>query len=400
MSDEELARQINERRRQRQAGELPAGPASMRHRHRNSEPPVLISDVPMTPEVARVVRANRLFQRLLYGVPGGVLVVVTILLAVAGGTATLIAFPVGLIAATLLVLAWSNWSRAGDDLAERKILRASGTLGLSDRTTSAELSSRRVCKLIVGDQQLSIATEAADLVRSRIDVAVGKKSTSALTAVLTATAGDTIAFRGTVEYTGHSALVLGIRAAGGVLVWEHPGLTAEGPTRPEPPHSADELDDRPAAVRVAAYVAAGCLNLPIMFVLALFWGLQGPGWSASPPDVFASVVQLTLTLVGASLAFGVAWYLLRIGRRDWWLGAVFAWPWIAIGALGFYYSLSGSRDSSDLFISASLLLFAAFPLAGSIVGVRRRTRPSQDQLETGMGSNDPITSQGRHERTS
>ncbi|TME54176.1 MAG: hypothetical protein E6I60_08095 [Chloroflexi bacterium] len=335
----------------------------------------------MSSDVARVLRAKRQLQSLLFGAAGGVLVVVTILLAVAGGTATLIAFPVGLIAATLLVLTWSNWSRVSEDLADRKILRASGTIGLTDRTTSAESSSRRVCKLIVGETQLSITTEAADLVRSRVRVAVGKKSTS----WLTDTVGDEIAFQGTVEYTARSALVVGIRTAGGGLVWEHPGLTDERPARAETPDIEDPLDDWPDAVRVAAYVAAGCLNFPIMFVFALFWGLQGPGWSANPPDLFASVVQVTLTLVGASLAFGAGWYFLRIGRQDWWLGAVFAWPWIAVGIVfGFGHFFSDSRDSSDLLISACLLLFTAFPLAGSIVGVRRRARRYTTLLETGQ----------------
>jgi len=89
--------------------------------------------------------------------------------------------------------------------------------------------------------------------------------------------------------------------------------------------------------------------------------------------------------VGASLAFGAGWYFLRIGRQDWWLGAVFAWPWIAVGIVfGFGHFFSDSRDSSDLLISACLLLFTAFPLAGSIVGVRRRARRYTTLLETGQ----------------
>ena len=123
--------------------------------------------------------------------------------------------------------------------------------------------------------------------------------------------------------------------------------------------------DLPAAIALA-------VNLPIMFVLALFWGLQGPGWDANPPDLIASLIQIALTLGGALLAFCASWFLLRIDRRDWWLGAVLAWPWIATAAVIAVGSLVWQpRDVSALVISACVLLFSAFPLAGSIVGRRK-----------------------------
>lgn len=125
----------------------------------------------------------------------------------------------------------------------------------------------------------------------------------------------------------------------------------------------------PVAVRVAIYAAVGLLNVPIIFVLVLIWGLQGPGWATDPPDVIGSLVQIALTLGGAFVAFCAAWFLVRIDRRDWWLGAVFAWPWIA-STISLLYGFSSSQppDVGFLFIGAGLLLFAAFPLAGSIIG--------------------------------
>jgi hypothetical protein len=129
----------------------------------------------------------------------------------------------------------------------------------------------------------------------------------------------------------------------------------------------------PVAARIAIYAAIGlAVNFPIALVLVLFWGLQGPGWLANPPDVIGSVVQIALTLGGALCAFCTSWFLLRIDRRDWWLGAIFAWLWIAGGValLGGFFVWQ-PRDVGTLVTGACLLLFAAVPAAGSIAGSRR-----------------------------
>lgn len=146
----------------------------------------------------------------------------------------------------------------------------------------------------------------------------------------------------------------------------------------------------PAVARVGIYAAVGLgLNFPILWVLALVWGLTGPGWDANPPDVMASLIQIALTLGGALFTFSASWFLVRIDRRDWWSGAVFAWPWIASAAVGLVgSSVSQPPDAGPAIISAGLLLFAGFPLAGSIVGRRRQwsarsaksTQPSSTRL--------------------
>ena len=152
--------------------------------------------------------------------------------------------------------------------------------------------------------------------------------------------------------------------------------------------------DLPIAARSAIYAAIGlAVNLPIMFVLALFWGLQGPGWDANPPDLIASLIQIALTLGGALLAFCASWFLLRIDRRDWWLGAVLGWPWFATAAVMAAGSLVWQpRDVSALVISACVLLFAAFPLAGSIVGRRRLFRANGSRPQSAQ----PIPTLLRH----
>lgn len=129
----------------------------------------------------------------------------------------------------------------------------------------------------------------------------------------------------------------------------------------------------PVAARVAIYAALGLvLNAPVMLVVALSWGLQGPGWATNPPDVVGSIVQITLTLGGALFAFGAGWFLIRIDRRDWWFGAAFAWPWVASAAALLFVTLaSNPLDAGGLLVSACLLLFAGVPVAGSIAGRRR-----------------------------
>jgi hypothetical protein len=144
-----------------------------------------------------------------------------------------------------------------------------------------------------------------------------------------------------------------------------------------------------AAKRVAIYGGIGLgLSLPIMFVLALFWGLQGPGWDYNPPDIAGSVVQVALTLGGALVTLVASWFLTRIDRRDWWLGAVVAWPWIVIGGIlsyGCFLAVPlevapgcGCNPTLDGALVIGLpLLFVVLSLTGSIVGSWRlpSTRP-------------------------
>lgn len=126
----------------------------------------------------------------------------------------------------------------------------------------------------------------------------------------------------------------------------------------------------PVAGRAAIYAALGlAINLPILFVLGLAWGLTGPAWDASPPDVIGSFVQIALTFGAALFTFWASWLFLRIDRRDWWLGAVVAWPWIASAVvLGVGSVAQQPPYMTGLLLSAFLLLFASVELAGSMVG--------------------------------
>jgi hypothetical protein len=128
----------------------------------------------------------------------------------------------------------------------------------------------------------------------------------------------------------------------------------------------------PVAGRVAIYAALGmAVNGPILFVLSLAWGLTGPAWDASPPDFIGSIVQIALTVGAALLTFWASWFFLRIDRRDWWLGAVVAWPWIASAAVLGVVSLAQEPSYlTGLLLSAFLLLFASVELAGSMAGRR------------------------------
>ena len=130
------------------------------------------------------------------------------------------------------------------------------------------------------------------------------------------------------------------------------------------------------ASRVAVYAVAGlALNLSVMFVLALVWGLEGPGWEANPPDVIGSFVQIAVTLVCGGFVFFCSWFLLGVDRRDWWLGAVVGWPWLASAvAMLVLFVVARPPDAGALAIGAGLLLLAAFPIAGSIAGHRRPPR--------------------------
>lgn len=128
----------------------------------------------------------------------------------------------------------------------------------------------------------------------------------------------------------------------------------------------------PVAGRAAIYAVVGlAINGPILFVLSLAWGLTGPAWDASPPDFIGSIVQIALTVGAALLGFWASWYFLRIDRRDWWLGAVVAWPWIASAvALDVGSVAQQPPYVTGLLLSAFLLLFASVELAGSMVGRR------------------------------
>jgi hypothetical protein len=134
----------------------------------------------------------------------------------------------------------------------------------------------------------------------------------------------------------------------------------------------------PVAGRAAIYAAVGlAINGPILFVLALAWGLTGPAWDASPPDFIGSIVQIALTVGAALLAFWASWFFLRIDRRDWWLGAVIAWPWIASAVVLTAVSVVQQPPYlTGVLLSALLLLFASVELAGSIVGRRMPSRAS------------------------
>lgn len=138
----------------------------------------------------------------------------------------MVAFPMGVIAATLLVLAWSKWSGAMEDIESGDLIRVTGTLTLTDKTTNYEWSSRRSCKLIMGGTQLPISADVADAVRASPAVKARKKSNN----LFTNTSGDEIAFMGTVDYAPRSSLLLSIRMANGRLVWQHSGLSSDAGT--------------------------------------------------------------------------------------------------------------------------------------------------------------------------
>jgi hypothetical protein len=134
-----------------------------------------------------------------------------------------------------------------------------------------------------------------------------------------------------------------------------------------------EGSNLPVGARVAVYAAVGlALNGPFVFV----WGLTGPGWDATPPDVVTAAIQIAITLAAAVFLFFAAWFLVRIDRRDWWLGAVFAWPWIAaVAVIDVGSALSQPPDLGSIFIGEWMLLFAAVPLAGSMLGRRSQWVP-------------------------
>ena len=134
------------------------------------------------------------------------------------------------------------------------------------------------------------------------------------------------------------------------------------------------------AARLAVYGAISFgVNLIALFILGLTWGLTGPAWDAAPGDcgssaagiVIASAAQIAITVFFASAVFFVGWLAIRIDRRDWWLGALLAFPWIAI-TIGL--TISYARGGA-LAIAAVVVLASGLLALGPIVG-RWQTWPS------------------------
>jgi len=119
--------------------------------------------------------------------------------------------------------------------------------------------------------------------------------------------------------------------------------------------------------RLAVCISAGtAFNFVSFVILGLTWGLIGPAWESSPPDMAASVLEVSLTGLCALAGFWVCWFLIRVDRRDWWLGAGVASPWIAGAAA---IAISYGLDSSSMPVVAGLFLCAAFPVAGSMLQI-------------------------------
>jgi hypothetical protein len=93
-----------------------------------------------------------------------------------------------------------------------------------------------------------------------------------------------------------------------------------------------------------------------------------------------------LTFGGALVILVASLFLTRIDRRDWWLGAVVASPWIVIGGIlsyGFFLAqplevarACGCNPTLDGALVIGLpVLFVVLSLTGSIVGSRRLPSP-------------------------
>ena len=135
------------------------------------------------------------------------------------------------------------------------------------------------------------------------------------------------------------------------------------------------------AARLAVYAAISFgVNLVAFFVLGLTWGLTGPAWDAAPGDsgstaagtAIASAAQIAITVFFASAVFCAGWLAIRIDRRDWWLGALLALPWVAT-AIGL--TISYARGGA-LAIAAVVVLASGFLALGPMVG-RWQTWPSR-----------------------
>jgi hypothetical protein len=187
-----------------------------------------VVEIPMSSEVILVVRTTGRDRSLTFALIGGLVGIVTVLLALSGGIGPMLTVPVGVVAATFLALAWFTWSRAREDLASGMMIRASGTINLHDKTTSSDSGlSRRACKLIAGDATLAIGNAAADLIRSHVSAVTVKETSN----WLTDTSGDEFAFVGTVEYAPRSSLLLSVRTAKEGIVWQHLGLAPDASAR-------------------------------------------------------------------------------------------------------------------------------------------------------------------------
>ncbi len=134
--------------------------------------------------------------------------------------------------------------------------------------------------------------------------------------------------------------------------------------------------------RLAVYISVGAaFSFASIVILGLLWGLTGPGWESNPPDIVASAFQVGLTAACALAGFWVCWFLIRVDRRDWWLGAGVASPWVAsAAAIAIGYGL----DVNSVPLVAGLLLCSGFPVAGSILG-RSRQWPNGELIARAIG---------------
>jgi hypothetical protein len=311
----------------------------------------------MTAEAARVLRAYQQSRSLKFSLFGGLAGIATIGLAASGGTSALTAFPVGVIAATLVALGWSTWSRAREDLRRGMIVRASGTIGLTDKTTSSEFN-RRVCTLIVGDSKLQLANAAADSVRSRSGSIKVKETRN-----LFAATSDELAFAGTVEYAPRSSLVLKIHTAGGRPVWQHPGFTPHQP-RLVTDSVSGKVTQPPTGQwdgsrMVFASMGVGCVGYGVMLMLLVVFVFSlgdYPSLSVwvSSSLLFGAFAVAGLAVLGAALA--------RL-NPDWWLRAplIAAWP---VYLLLLFSAVSSLNQGGDALHNANnWLLTIGIPVA-------------------------------------
>lgn len=122
------------------------------------------------------------------------------------------------------------------------------------------------------------------------------------------------------------------------------------------------------AGRISIYAATGLgLFFPVLFVLALVWGLEGPGWAYSPPDLFGSFIQIMVTLVAAANVLYLERRLMQIEARDWWLGVVVGWPFV-LSLLGVIvtapWQVASSGWGGVLFFGGLALSFAMVSSVG------------------------------------
>ena len=159
------------------------------------------------------------------------------------------------------------------------------------------------------------------------------------------------------DLEGLGCLLGAIRAPGWAIVWLIDRIAPVG-------------SHHTRAKRAAVYAASGlAVFIPLLFLLALLWGLTGPGWASNTPDVVGSVVQVLITLGAMALPLYVERRLIRIDPRDWWLGVVVAWPWLAslVGAIA---SIPSSGWDAGVFVGGLAFAFAAVCAAGPLLIAR------------------------------